>query len=476
MKEEVLRIDNGLVKINGFSILNDIYLQVFAGESLGIIFDNMEEKNALIQLLSGEEKLSYGRLYLNEKLIKGNNSEKLFKKNVFTISETSKLIKTLNIYENIFFTTFNSIFIDSKMYEKMAYELLQNFSIDIPVDKPIRQLSNLERVTIELLKAYTLGCKLVSMSNIASILNNTELGTFFKLVSLLKQTGIAFIIIETFEDIIFEQTNKLAIIKNGKTVGMFDSSQIDRKRIYQLLCKEPLNNNYEKFPTKGNPYLDSKEVVLSFRNVSDEILNSVSFDIRRGEILRILYMDDASKNHLIELLKGKLHAKEGQIYINNKFYLVNSIGEAQTKGVCFVEENATKVMLFKKLSVMYNLCIPLSSKVNLFWLKKKYSQSVIKALNGLIDSSYFKMLISDVPPSILQKIVYCRWLLYAPKVVVCIKPFSITDVKVNQVIEQMINLLADKGIAILIVTSNWPSLSSINGNVLYLENGKLVNK
>ncbi len=475
MKEEIFRIDNGQLEIKGQTILNNIYLQVFSGETLGIIFDNIEEKTALIKMFNGDEKLSYGRIYINEEQIKTNTSDKHVKKNIFTITESSKLIKQIKIYENIFLFNSTDVFLKTGLYKKKTQKLFDYFNIDIPVNKAVRDLTSLESVTIELLKAYILKSRLIVLSNITSILNTNELSIFFELVKKLKKEGIGFIVIETFEDIIFEQTDNLCIIKNGKTIGMFTSDTIDRKKIYRLLNNEQLNYTYNNILSGNTLSSQERDIVLSFRNVSTDALKNISFNVRRGEILKIFYTDDESEKDLIGLLKGAIQLKSGQVYVNKNYYTARDIAEAQLKGVCFVEENPTEVMLFKRLSVLYNLCIPLSNKVNWFWFKNRYSKSVIKSLSSIIEPSYFKQPVDMVPHSILQKVIYCKWLLYSPKVLVCIKPFSITDVKVNQITEQMINLLADKGIAILIVTSNWPSLSDIKGDILYLENGMLRN-
>ncbi len=473
MKEEIFRIDNGQLMLKGQKIFNSIYLQVFAGETLGIIFDNMEEKNAFLKLLNGDARLSYGRMYINEEVIEGNNDDHSVKQNIFTITESSKLIKQMKIYENIFLFHSEDIFLKSGLYRKKTQMLFEHFNIDIPLNKPIPQLTSLESITIELLKAFTLDSRLIVLSNITSILNTTELITFFELVNKLKRKGVGFIVTETFEDIVFEQTNQLCLIKNGKTIGLFNSANLNRKMIYQLLNAKQTDDSYKDIGSETNTSSQQREVVLSLNNIYTSVLQDISLDIRRGEILKIFYMDDESKNDLIGLLNGTIDACKGRITVNNNSYSASGIADAQEKGVCFVEENPTEVMLFKRLSVMYNLCIPLSNKVNWFWVKSRYGKSVIKTLEQLIAPSYFKKPVYMVPPSVQQKVVYCKWLLYSPRVLVCIKPFSITDVKVNQITEEMINLLADRGIAILIVTSNWPSLSDLKGDTIYLKDGRL---
>jgi ABC-type sugar transport system ATPase subunit len=475
MKEEILRIDNGMVSVRGNTVLSSIYLQVFAGETLGIVFNNMEERDALIRLLQGEEKLVHGRFHLLEELLRGNLSGRLVKKNIFIIRETSLLLSTLSIPENIYFTRFHSFFIDSIHYRRKAQELFQEYGVDIPAGKPVKQLTNLERVTVELLKATALGCRMVVIANIIGLLNNTEQEVFLQLVTRLKQCGMAFIVIESFQDILFEHTDNLLIIRDGRTTGMFPSRQADRNRIYRHLLQNPSSPAPEN-AEKGKTLFNAEEVVLKLENVSGELLRNVSFELRKGEILKILYTDNAPADHLIRLLKGTESPADGRIFVGGKPYRSSGVRDSQEKGICFVEENPAERMLFKHLSVMYNVCMPLADKVDWFWFRKNYGRSVMKTLENLIPPGYFKKRVSDLPLNMLQKIVYCKWLIYSPDIVVCIKPFSVTDIQVNQVTEQMIKLLAGKGIAVLLLSSNWPSVSTIVGDTLFLENGELVNK
>ncbi|WP_313559114.1 hypothetical protein, partial [Ruminiclostridium cellobioparum] len=336
MKEEIFRIDNGQLVLKGQKIFNSIYLQVFAGETLGIIFDNMEEKNAFLKLLNGDARLSYGRMYINEEVIESSSNDDPVKKNIFTITESSKLIKQMKIYENIFLFHSEDIFLRSGLYRKKTQTLFEHFNIDIPINKPIPQLTNLESITIELLKAYTLDCRLIVLSNITSILNTTELITFFELVNKLKSKGIGFIVTETFEDVVFEQTNQLCLIKNGKTMGLFNSANLDRKMIYQLLNAKQPDDFYRDIASEGGTSSQQREVVLSLNNIYTDVLQDISLDIRRGEILKIFYMDDESKNDLIGLLNGTIGTYRGRITVNNNSYSASSIADAQEKGVCFV--------------------------------------------------------------------------------------------------------------------------------------------
>ena len=94
-------------------------------------------------------------------------------------------------------------------------------------------------------------------------------------------------------------------------------------------------------------------------------------------------------------------------------------------------------------------------------------------LDPLINSAYYKKSISEVSAETLYLMIYCKWLLFMPKVLVCINPFSVTDYQTNQIIRQMIEYLSARGISVIIITSYWPSLCTIKGTLKYLEGGYL---
>ncbi len=470
MKDELLKINNGTLTQHGHRLIENINLQVFKAEVHSVVFNNTEVKNALIKILCGEGTLSYGKIYFEEALIRDNEIYTLLKKNVVLIDQTSHLIPTFKLYENIFFPKFHFFHLNPRHYQKLARDLFQRFNISIPINKPVKMLTIYESVIIELLKAFALNYKLVILSNILNILNRYELNSIFELISRLKEKGMSFLVIADYEDIRLKFSDRLTAIKGGRTVITYDSKALSKEKLYRIFDIKLDSTEFSQIYNK-----ESDTVVLSFQNVSAAILKSISFDIHKGEILRVLYTDESYANYLISILRGESVKDSGNIFFCNKLYIPSLNHLNKKNEICFIEENSVGNMLFKNLNVIENLSYPICNKFSGFWLKRRYRKSIKLKIGPIINPNMFKRSISELPQDDLQKIVYCKFLLYNPKLVVCIKPFSVVDAK-NRITEKMISMLAENGISILIITSGWPSLSSIHGKILYLSDGTLSEK
>lgn len=470
LRRELLRIDNGQLKKNTLEILTGLYINLLEGESLGIIFDNLNEKEALIKILQADISLTYGRLYINERII---TDGKIIYNNVYVINKKSILIQSLNIFENIYFSQMSSYLPANYFYKEIAEDLFNRFQINIPIDKPVSQLTHYEAISVELMKAYTLNKKIIVLSDISSYLTASELDYIMNLVEQMKKVGYSFIIIESFWDMIFKHTDNIAIVKHGRTRGFYKPSDLNGNNLKSILWQDD--------STKVSPVLykrlfemqKEQEDSIRFTNVYTTYLKEINFSIKKGELLKILYLDEQSCSDFLSLLRGDNPLTDGTILLSRKLYKPPGIKDAQLKGICFVEENPQEKMLFNNLSIFDNFGFQLSHKVHWLWLKKNYQRSIKMSTEEICGEDLWDIPIKELSPVQLLKIIYCRQILFNPALVVCINPFTGMDYQVDRVINEMMQVMLKKKISILVVASYLPSSIAIDGKLLYLHEGRL---
>jgi len=466
MKEESFRIENAIMNRNGHALLKKVNFQLFSQEIIGLIFNNSDEKNTLIKFLMCELPLHYGRIYIKDTLIHPFDLPEALKKSVYVITSPTSLCKQLSIQENLYYSVFPSLFISKRKFSKKALVLMEEFGFHFDPNSPIAQLTPCECCIIELLKAHALNNSIIVLADIIGALTPNEIHIVFDLVAKLKHLGHSFILIG-YETVLFEYANTIALIQDGCTIGIFNPSEIKPEYLHKLFCKYSLPIEYKNATVLSEP-------MLSFDDIYSDTLQNISFSLNRGEVMKIIYSDDDSAKDLIRILKGNTSIISGTIRINKKIYKLPHNNNSFEHGIGFIEDNPLTTMLFKNLTVLENMCYPLSSKVSGFWMQNKYKKSVIKSTSHLINPKYLNLSISKVPQDILYISIYAKWLLFLPKVLICINPFSISDYQINQVINQMILLLTQKGVSIIIISSTWPSLCTIEGKLYYLTQGKLV--
>ena len=476
MREEMLVIENGKISKAENDIFRELYLQIYKGEIFGIIFDNILERRCLLDFFKGNKTLDSGRIYLSNEKIVIKESPKYFESYIAVIERTSKLISSLSILENVllFAPSMQKYITDNKKYAYAMEEIKKQLYIDIPMDKSVSSLTSKERVIIELIKAYIEGKKLVALTDITDFLKSTELMDIFSLLTRLRELGMTFAIIESFEDIVFEWTDRLAIIRNGKTLGIYRSKDINRQQIYSALIGDQYKYMVNKIVPIKEDEPEELHPILKFVNINTEILKNLNFSINKGEVIKIYYMDDSSYSHIVELLKGMRKPVSGHIIVSDKEYRVNDAHQAVNKGICFVEESPYKNMLFYDMSILDNLTLTLADKVPFIWMKRRYTKSVQEFVSRFIDDDITKIRLSGLSPVKLQQIAYLKWLIYAPSVVVCIKPFTEVDIHLREVTVNMIEMLRRRGIAVIIFTSNISETYRIEGETIYIRNGQVI--
>jgi ribose transport system ATP-binding protein len=493
MLEELLRIENGVAVQNGHELIKGLYLQVYKGEILGLVSDNITEKQYILDILNGKISLDYGKIFMDEKRITENVAG-VFRNKIAVIESKSKLVDNLTVAENIFVVRggFKKYFVNKKLLYRQTSGLLSEFHMTINPKNYAGRLDAIERCMVELVKAYATGHRLIVCSDFTSFLSSMDVKKIISLLIWLKKKGIGFIMIENYDNVLFEYSDRLAIINHGKTSRIFDKEDIEKDKIYTLLIGDEQDTfkGYKQSSNRMNEkalnnfafweqvrYLQkSEEIMLEIKKITTEILHDFSLQIRKGEILNILYQDVASKNELVQLLSGEVKKLSGRMMLDSKDYEPLGWWDAIKKGVCFIDEDPISNMIFYDMSVMDNLCFTMANKVKKLWLHRRYKKSIFRNMESFFSKDILRTPISKLEPINLIKIAYVKWLLYLPKIIVCIKPFSAVDVHMKQVTEQLIQTFLSKGISVIIITSNIAEAHVLGGKVLVLKEGKIVNE
>lgn len=476
MKEELIVIENGQLVKNGSPVINDLNLQINKKEILAIIFDSITERKCLQEMFKSDSVISGGRIYIEGRKADATDLGKYFKYKTTIIEKESKLLSNLHLEENVFVFSNHEKFIHRKKYLREFERIIDKFSLEFNIDKPVSKLTVKERVLVELIKAYAEKKEIVVLIHITGFLKRNELEDIFDFIKQLQKEGMTFLIVEQFENIIFEWAEQLIVIRHGKTSGIFDTKAINRRQLSAAL----MNHKNDRRPSTIDKIdIDQEKessCILEFNNVSTNLLTDLSLSICTGEVTKIYYMDDESSEHIIDLLKGYRKPLSGEINLAGHPYKINNINQAVDRGVCFVEESPYENMLFYNLSVRDNLNLALAKKVPLLWFQKRFIKSVDQLIKSVNIEEIAHIKLRRLEPRILQQIAYYKWYLYAPKVVACIKPFTETDIHLQEITVEMIANLQSRGISVIILTSNFSDLSRVDGETIYIKNGHVVDE
>lgn len=468
MKKELLNIEGGKIQKGNTVIFDNLSLELFQGEITGIVFDDILEQKLFIDTLLGDVMLQSGRIFIGEERKSYEEAARLLKHQVAVIGSKSKLLSSITIEDNVFLFSDKKVFLDQKEYRERFQRLTEEFGISEEIPHKVRNLSAKEKVIVELLKAYEEKKKIVVLDEITSLLSEKDLGEIFSLIDKMKEQ-MSFMVTVGFEDFIMEWMDSIVVVQNGKTTFVSGISQLNCKlsKVLKALIYE---NKSEVFHDYGQNVINEQRNVLEIKNVSTEYLKDLNLTLKSGNLIKIYYADEKSKNSFWRMFAGEENVEEGQINIDGKLYRVKNMNQAVHNGVGFITEAPYRSMILNNMSATENVSVPLHEKIKGFWLAKKYAKSVSDFLQN---KELNRKKLKNIGNAELQKLAYEKWLVYQPKIVLIENPFTDMDINMREITRKMIEALQKRGIGVILLTANFAIMNKIKGKSFFLKHGIL---
>jgi len=467
MKHELLRFDNLSKWNNGKQQFSDIDLTICEGEITGLISDNLQVQWFLCEILKGNILPDGGAVYIEcERMVYEDCAASLKKQLVF-LERIETYSYELSV-EDIFYTSSwikqKSLLRKEGLRRKIREEA-ERYHIDLPVlDMKAEKLTNLKRCQIALLRAEMCGVKIIVLKEISSFLNTSDRQFFFETVREFEKYGMAFLMIDHDLSLVVNNTDRMEIFEKGCTTYMLDDySEPNMQHILQGDLNSVNIDMQEKQRTG--------EIVLKMNGILSAIQNKPrSITISQGEIVGLLDNTSYMGDEILKLLQGLITDIKAEIFLNSQPYKPRNLHDAIKKGIGFVtaKPESEKAMLLRNMLVGDNLLLTLSEKQPGISLSK-YQKSLRRMCLDFFGRDISKETVSGLDLLDQQRLIYFRWLLYNPAVLVCEKPFSGSNVYVRQVTEQMLRFCADHNIAILIISTGKTELYSICDRLIVLD-------
>lgn len=458
-------------------LLERIHFQLFEGERVHCVFDNLQEKNAFLQIMSGMLPADYEKVYYDEKRIPEDQIQSLFRTKIAVITKESNLINSVSITENIFLIcpVVARNWLDHRKFKRDAAYLFEKFDVHINIHMPVRKLTVFEKVQIELVKAYLHGQQIVILTELYNLFSNQERKKLMELLKKMQNTGMCCVILEPLEDIEFADLDKVIIIKHGKTCLIKEKEECDYTMLHKALYYDELKKRSLENIMMSHGVTSNKGVRIE--RLCSEYLKDINLEIHKGEIAKVLCVDENSYHEFVRLIQGQSKVCEGTVVYNEKAGqpLKKSL-RGLKNGIGIAVGNPATATLFKELTVMDNLQMLLSKKVNHVWLAPKFKKSIRLILQDVIPNELFQKRVKDLHPSDVQRVLYSRWFLFSPELLICIQPFAEGNIEARETARKMLYMLKERGIPILIITSNSAEFNYCIGKEIYIRDGKCISK
>lgn len=466
MREEILRMCGVTHEKDGILYLNNISWNIFRGEILGLLAMDVFGLDELIALLCRNNPIKYGKIYFDGRLINSYAQTQNMVNQVAVIEKEPHLVSGLSVADNVFVLRkkFRKYILKQEILNRQAQRELQNVGLSVSPGMLCEKLTNYERCVVELLKAVLLGAKLIVLREISDILGRSDLKRFQDLVQTYAQQGISFLYVCSHHEEVFPFCHRTALFADGYFVKIFEKEEMIEEKMEPYTIQ--IGKGAGQVPQEG-------ESVLTFRNVFSTNLSGLNIVAKKGECVTLLDNDNCILKDIVDLMTGQASLSGGEILIENSLYKPKAKGDFLKKGVAVIGENPLHTMLFYERSYLYNLMFLVDRKMGKSILGKNIQRSIEKELALELGDNINNRNIEELSAKDLYSLLYYRILLYHPKVMICVQPFSGADMYLRKHIAGLIEKCKEQGSAVILLAVRLSDTLRVSERLYIIEKGKV---
>lgn len=475
-RETVIQMRSIVKSFAGVRALNGITFDLHPGEIHGLVGENGAGKSTLMKILSGAYTPDSGQIIVggvSHRTLSPRLSGEL---GIEIIYQENLLVPTMNVVENVFVGCEESRlgFADFSGMRKHAKDLLDELGIGLDLSRRVETLSVSEQQYVKILKAFVRKPRILIMDEPTSMFNVRDAGKVLDMVQRIASTGISIIYISHSLDEVVRVADRITVLRDGAVVTQFDNSGRDVP--IPSITREMVGRSMEKFYAREAHEVG--EVILEVKGLKRTKEGpSVSFDLRRGEILGISGMVGSGRTEIIRALIGADPRHAGEIRLREGAVALRNPRESIAAGIAYVTEDRQKLGLMLGASIVENLTIvSLERKIPGYFTNFRNHVGLIKGIYdelGVKASSPFQVL-RYLSGGNQQKVVLGKWLFEDSDIFILDEPTRGIDVGAKADFYKIMSDLAKRGKSIIMISSDMPELISMSDRVLVVSNGQIV--
>ena len=475
MKKELLRMENIVKTFPGVRALNNAAITVHAGEVMGFMGENGAGKSTLMNVLGGVFPADSGEIYIEGQKADIRSIHDSQSLGVAFIHQELALEPYLTIAENIFLgrEMKNSLGMISK--DKMAEAarpFLERVGLEVDPNEFVGRLSLGQQQMVEIAKSFSLHAKILILDEPTSSLSEKEVNILFRTVEDLKKQGMGIIFITHKMAEVFQLCDAVTIMRDGEYMDTLQSENCTESQLISLMVGRDLGNYYVRtFNKPGDVVLEAKHIHAGKRAVD------CSFSVRSGEILGFYGLVGSGRSELMKAIMGLDPMDSGEITLNGESVIEANPMYMQERGVALVPESRKTEGLLLKNTIGFNITLPILSRFisHLRVNTDKEQQIIDEGMESLrIKAPSSRVNCSTLSGGNQQKVLLAKWLATGPRVLILDEPTRGIDVGAKAEIYTIINDLAKRGLAVILISSEMPEVMNMSDRMMIMNEGRIT--
>ena len=458
----------------GTKVLNDVSVNFFKGEIVGVIGENGAGKSTLMKILVGEYSRDEGEIFIEGQRVEIPTPADGRKLGIRMVYQDTRLISELPVYQNVFLATemmCGRVLTNERSMRAKCEEMLRGFGIKVDVDALVKDLTIAQKQLVEIAKALVVQPNMLILDEPTSALTPAEVEQLFRIVREISGRGVTVVFISHRIPELLEICGRFVVLRDGVRVGTAEKDEVTSDSLIKMMVGRDVVSAAHPDEAKQR-----KETILSVRNLSSPgKFENINFDLYKNEILGLYGIDGNGQRELLQAIYGCCNYT-GTISIDGRLIHPTSPSKANQEGISFLTNDRHGKNVFMSLKISENIKIPNLCHWSKFGvLDQKLSEEKVKQGLDTFNVKYNSddQFLRELSGGNQQKVAISSRALQSPRVFIFDEPTIGIDVGSKSEIYTFLRKLTSEGIGVIILSSDMTEMMQVSDRILVMSNGRM---
>ncbi|TKA97995.1 sugar ABC transporter ATP-binding protein [Cereibacter changlensis] len=456
--------------------LRDVSLTVMPGEVHALMGENGAGKSTLMKILSGAYVPDAGgEILVDGQPMQTGRPKEARARGIAVIYQELSLAPNLTVAENLFLgeERARAGIVNRRQMLRETEPILQRLGVTFSPSTLVGSLSMGERQLVEVARALGAKARVIVMDEPTTSLSSRETEKLFDVIADLKAQGIAIVYISHRMEEIYRLSDRCSVLRDGAYVGTLERDELSAAKLVSMMVGRDLSTFYKK----EHKAAATGESVLRVENMSDgRLVRACSFEVRRGEVLGISGLVGSGRTELARLIYGADKATSGRVLLDGREVTPKSPRDALSHGIVYLTEDRKGLGLFLDMTISenINICVMERDASGGLTNFRRAAQRARDAMASLaVKAPSSQLTVGALSGGNQQKVLLARLLELEPKVIILDEPTRGVDVGAKSEIYRLIDALAERGMAIVMISSELPEIIGVADRVIVMREGRI---
>jgi ABC-type sugar transport system ATPase subunit len=463
-------------RYSGTKALDDVSVEVAGGTVHALVGANGAGKSTLGKIIGGVIRPDEGAMFVNDQQVRYTSPREARIDGIATISQELSPLPHMSVIENVYLGIEPRRFglVQWRQMRKQYAELVSEWGFELDGSAKVGGLRTADKQKVEILRAVASDAQVIVMDEPTSSLTSVETKTLHRMIRTLRERGRTIVYVSHFLDEVLELADTVTVLRSGRLVRTAPAAQeTEGSLVAGMFGAAAEAESFEK------PQGSTAPVVLDVSGLNRKgVLSDVSLQIRAGEIVGLAGLVGSGRTELARAIAGADPIDRGTIVVDGTARSIRSPADAMAAGMAFLPESRKDDGLFLELSLAANTTFAdlrsVSSRFGVLNLplerKKTHSLLELTSVQPPVPSAK----VANLSGGNQQKVLFARWLLRNPRVLILDEPTRGVDVAARAAIHRLVNNLAAQGTAVLIISSEIEEVLGLAHRVLVMRRGSIT--